>query len=298
MHNLKIGVVGIKGAWSTEVLADSLESKTGFRRIIDLNQVRWDLANKAVHFEGEDLLQYDAIIVKKISKTYSPECLNRLHLLSWLNSQGVSVFSDPNDMGRLINRLSCTTALNTADIPMPPTTITESVEEARAAIGDYEEAVLKPLFSTKARGMTLLKADNPALIEQLVQFQNEFGLFYIQKKIPLPGKDLGLMFLGGEYIGTYARVAASDSWNTTTRDGGKYASHTPRESTIAIAKKAQQAFNLAFTTVDVVETDDDSETVIFEVSAFGGFRGAKEALDIDIADLYSNYVINQISNKA
>lgn len=295
MHELKIGVVGIKGAWSTEVLADSLETKTGFRSIIDLNQVQWDLANRVALHEGEDLLQYDAIIVKKISKTYSPDCLNRLHLLSWLKTQNVKVFSDPDDMGRLINRLSCTTALNAADIPMPPTTITESVEEAKAAIATYQEAVFKPLFSTKARGMTLLKADDPSLQEQLIQFQSEFGLFYIQKKIPLPGKDLGMMFLGGEYIGTYARVAASDSWNTTTRDGGKYAAHSPRETTIAVAKKAQQAFNLAFTTVDVVETDNDAETVIFEVSAFGGFRGAKDALNMDIADLYSDYVIKEVT---
>ena len=295
MSELKIGIIGIAGAWSTEVLADQVEEKTGFRSIINLAEVRWDLTSGDVFYGEDNLKNYHALIVKKIASSYSPECLNRLHLLDWLQQQGVQIYSNPNDMGRLLNRLSCTTILNAAGIPMPPTQIAESVNQAVAAINDYQEVVLKPLFSTKARGMTVIHKDDDNLIEQLENFQRDFGLFYIQKKIPIPGRDLGLMFLGGEYIGTYARVAASDAWNTTTRDGGKYASHTPRDATIAIATKAQAQFNLAFTTVDVVETDQDADTIVFEVSAFGGFRGAKEALNMDIADLYSDLVINNIN---
>ena len=294
MSELKIGIIGIAGAWSTEVLADRVAAKTGFRSIINLAEVRWDLTSGDVFHGDDNLKSYHALIVKKIAPSYSPDCLNRLHLLDWLQHHGVQVYSNPNDMGRLLNRLSCTTILNAAGIPMPPTQITESIEQAVATINNYEEVVLKPLFSTKAKGMTVIHKNDDNIVEQLENFQRDFGLFYIQKKIPIPGRDLGLMFLGGEYIGTYARVAASDAWNTTTRDGGKYAPHTPRDTTIAIATKAQAQFNLAFTTVDVVETDQDEDTIVFEVSAFGGFRGAKEALNMDIANLYSDLVINNI----
>jgi tetrahydromethanopterin:alpha-L-glutamate ligase len=34
--------------------------------------------------------------------------------------------------------------------------------------------------------------------------------------------------------------------------------------------------------------------VVFEVSAFGGFRGAKEGIGIDAAALYCDYVLEKL----
>jgi ribosomal protein S6--L-glutamate ligase len=113
----------------------------------------------------------------------------------------------------------------------------------------------------------------------------------------MPDRDLGLMFLGDEYIGTYARVSSGNSWNTTTQDGGKYDCHTPHPETIKLAQKAHGCFDLTYTVVDVVEHEDPSKSVVFEVSAFGGFRGAKEGCGMDVASMYADYVINQIAGK-
>ena len=115
---------------------------------------------------------------------------------------------------------------------------------------------------------------------------------YIQKKIDLHGKDMGIVFMGGEYLTTYARVQSEGAWNTTTRSGGKYESYDPPEEIIALAKKAQALFELDFTCVDVAETDDGP--VVFEVSAFGGFRGILTARGIDAADLYADYIIRRL----
>ena len=48
-----------------------------------------------------------------------------------------------------------------------------------------------------------------------------------------------------------------------------------------------------FTTVDVAETG--TGPIVFEVSAFGGFRGAKEGIGIDAAALYCDYVIESLA---
>jgi ribosomal protein S6--L-glutamate ligase len=97
------------------------------------------------------------------------------------------------------------------------------------------------------------------------------------------------VFLGGEYLGTYARVASGDAWNTTIHSGGKYAAFDPPASMIDIATRAQQPFKLDFTTVDIADTD--SGPVVFEVSAFGGFKGALEGAGIDAASAYAEYVL-------
>ena len=60
MNDLRIGVVGIPGKWSTEVLADALEQRTGFRRVIDMEGVELDL-----HFQ-------QTLSARSIFNVYTP----------------------------------------------------------------------------------------------------------------------------------------------------------------------------------------------------------------------------------
>jgi len=290
-----IAVIGIPGKWSTEVLADRLEAKTGTRHVIDMADVTFDSSAGTLTANGLDLTSIDGIVVKKISQQYSPATLDRLELLRVAEAQGVRVFSPASSMLRLIDRLSCTVTLRNHDIPMPDTCVTESIDHAIAFIHQSEAVVLKPLFSTKARGMTVLSADHgdDNLKQALDTFQKDNPVLYIQRKIALSGRDMGLMFLGGDYLGAYARVAQNDSWNTTIYSGGKYENVVPTEDIIAMAHKAQSLFDMDFTTVDVAETDNGA--ICFEVSAFGGFKGGLEGTGFDVAERYADYVLKAIS---
>jgi ribosomal protein S6--L-glutamate ligase len=130
--------------------------------------------------------------------------------------------------------------------------------------------------------------------QQLENFQKENSFFYIQKKIHIGNQDLGLVFLGGEYLTTYARCKQENSWNTTIRSGGKYAPYDPPAEIIDLAKRAQDLFGLDFTCVDIAITPNGP--YVFEVSAFGGFRGILEARDIDPANLLVEYVLERIGH--
>jgi len=295
LANPKIGVVGLPGKWSTETLADAVEASTGMRLVIDMSNVALDLDGRKLLYGEHDLCELDALIVKKISREYSPNSIDRLELLRVAEAQGVRVFSPALSMLRLIDRLSCTTTMANAGIPMPPTLITEDTARAEAAVQHYRSAVFKPLFSTKARGMVVIDADDPESqrIEQIKDFHTSNPMMYIQKKMDLPGQDLGLVFLGGEYLGAYARVSEGSSWNTTIHHGGRYAAAEPDTSWIEIAQRAQALFNMDYTTVDMAETEHGP--IVFEVSAFGGFRGAKEGLGINVAERYVDYVLKQVA---
>ena len=123
-------------------------------------------------------------------------------------------------------------------------------------------------------------------------FSMDNQMMYIQRKINLPGRDLGMVFLAGSYLGTYARVPQGDAWNTTINSGGRYEAHTPSDDVIKLARRAQAPFNMDFTTVYVAETD--TGPIVFEVSAFGGFQGAKDGIGIDAAALYVDHVMQEI----
>ena len=296
MADSRIGVIGIPGKWSTEVLADAVEAATGYRLVIDMQRVDLDLQHRRLMFQGQDLCRLDALIVKKISASYSPNTLDRLELLRVAEQAGVRVFSPAQSMLRLVDRLSCTVTLRNGGIPMPATRVTEDIEAAVAAVQAFGSAVFKPLYSTKARGMCVIEAGDEARVREAVRaFAGENPMMYIQQKIELPGHDLGLVFLGGEYLGCYARVSGDAAWNTTIHSGGRYAAHRPDDGLIELAHRAQSLFDMDFTTVDVAETADGPQ--VFEVSAFGGFRGASEGIGIDAAQLYTRYVLDRLAGR-
>ncbi len=184
MADFSIGVVGLPGKWSTEVLADAVEARTGFRRVIDMGSVSLDLTSLELIHEGQDLCKLDALIIKKIAAEYSPATLDRLELLRVAEAKGVRVFSGAEQILRLIDRLSCTVTLRNAGIPMPDTVVTEDPETAHKTVLLYGEAVFKPLYSTKARGMSVIRAaDGEAVVRQSIRtFHNENRMMYIQKK--------------------------------------------------------------------------------------------------------------------
>lgn len=289
----KIGVVGITEGWSSESLADACKKLTGFRLLIDMDKTVLDLERGTVLYNGQDLLDLDALIVKKIAPNYSPDVLDRLEMLRFLELKGLPVFSRPSSILRLIDRLSCTVTLRAAGLPMPATVITEDVDQALDAVARFGRAVFKPLYSTKARGMEVISAGEEARgrVEAFQKAGNR--VMYLQKMLPPLERDLGVTFLGGKYLATYARKSSGSSWNTTTNAGGRYVPVEPSGEIIALAEKAQSLFDMAFTCVDVAETGEGP--IVFEVSAFGGFRGLLDACGIDAADAYARYVLEAIA---
>jgi ribosomal protein S6--L-glutamate ligase len=290
----KIAVIGIPGKWSSERLADTLQHKTGFRMLISIDEITFDLQKKAAFCRGQNLSEFDALVIKKVGQAYSHHMLDRLELLNFINCNGVRIFSDPASILKAVDRLTCTLVMRQNDIPMPDTVITENVEKALQAIRKFGKAVFKPLFTSKARGMKIV-SDGPTALAEIESFRAENNpVMYIQRMIEIPGKDLGLVFLGGHYIATYARVRRAGCWNTTTHSGGQYAPYEPSQEIISLGCRAQELFNLDFTCVDIAETSDGP--TVFEVSAFGGFRGLLEACNIDAAELFAQYILDSINN--
>ncbi|MBU2551410.1 MAG: GAK system ATP-grasp enzyme [Proteobacteria bacterium] len=290
----KIGVIGVPGGWSSEKLADIVENMTGYRFLINLGELALDLTRGEAEYRGLKLNDLDGLIIKKVGPAYSPKLLDRLEILRYLSGRGLRVFSPPEHIAAVLNRLNCTLRLKEAGIPLPPTVITEDAYIAVKAVETFGQVVMKPLYSSKARGMVVLEAGTNTL-EEIQNYQasiNGQSLLYIQKLIDLPGQDLGLVFMGGRYLATYARVGKKGAWNTTTRSGGRYAAYEPSPEIIELARRAQEPFGLDFTCVDVAEAEDGP--VVFEVSAFGGFRGLWEGCGLDAARAYAEYVMGKL----
>ncbi|XOV88430.1 MAG: GAK system ATP-grasp enzyme [Pseudomonadota bacterium] len=290
---MNIGVIGIRGAWSTESLSEQLRRKGAGGTVLELGEIGYDLEKTEFYHLDHNLNEFDGFILKKMGPIYSSHLLDELELLELLERRGFAFFSRPSRIRSMISRLSCTIHLRENGIPMPPTFVTESIDDAAAWCRPRLPVILKPLYSTKARGMMML-ADSATLEGHLRAFQaNGEKILYLQQKVNLEGVDHGLVFLGGDYVGAYSRVGDGSAWHTSTREGGRYQPYEPPREFIDLAEKAQRPFGLDFTCVDVADTQDQGP-IVFEVSAFGGYRGLFESAGLDASELLTDYVIRHI----
>jgi ribosomal protein S6--L-glutamate ligase len=293
----RIAIVGNPGHWSSEHLLHAAERIAGEAVLVNPEGLSVDIEERRVRAAGVDMHTFDAVIMKKIGVGYRPEYADRLDILRFLQASGTPIFSDPMRIARVIDRLSCTITLAASGIPMAPTLITEDVEEAVDAVERYGRAVAKPLFTSKSRGMRIIEAGTGARAEIEAFRAADNPVMYIQQMLELPGHDLGVVFLGGEYLTTYARSGPEGAWSTAvvgpgTEQKGSYSAFDPSDEIIELARRAQKPFGLAFTCVDVAETEIGP--VVWEVSAFGGFRGIWEARGMDAAELYVRFVLERI----
>jgi tetrahydromethanopterin:alpha-L-glutamate ligase len=292
---MNIGVIGIHGAWSTESLSQQLKKKGAGGAVLELAEISYDLAEQRYFHHRHNLDDFDGFILKKLGRQYSASLLDELELLELLERSGFKFFSSPKMIRKMISRLSCTIQLRDNDIPMPATFITQDRQEALEWAVANAPVILKPLYSTKARGMAMLTDEASAQegIKQLLASGER--IIYLQKKLDLSGSDYGLVFLGGDYIGAYARVSDGSTWHTTTREGGTYGAYTPPQAFIDLAQKAQDPFKLDFTCVDIADTREMGP-IVFEVSAFGGYKGLFESSGLDASDLLTDYAISKMTN--
>ena len=291
---MRIAVIGEPGAWSTQRLAAAVAAAGAEVEVVDLVRCSLHLPEGALLHAGRALPRLDGAIVKKIGDASGWAIRERIHLLRWLESRGTPVLSAPDRLELAVDRSRMTLELARAGLPVPETVITDDVDAALAATERMGTVVLKPLYTSKGRGMRRLEPGVDA--REALESHRAAGLgpFYLQAFVKHPGRDLGVAVLGGRVLGAYWRIAGAEQWMTTILSGGRYERAEPPAVAIALAERAARHFGLAFTGVDLVEQPDGS-FALFEVSAFGGFRGLEMACGIDAATAYARHALDHFA---
>jgi ribosomal protein S6--L-glutamate ligase len=293
---MKLAVVGQPGAWSTERLAAAIRDRGAETVVVDLAACALSLPDGALLSGGTPLAGVDGAVVKKIGDTADGWVVReRIAMLRHLEASGVPVLSAPDRLEVAVNRYRMTTELVRAGVPSPDTIVTEDIGAAAAAVERLGAAVLKPLFTSKGRGMQRLEPASDLESKLVAHQQHGFGPFYLQRFVLHPGRDLGVAVLDGRVLGAYWRVAGAGAWQTTILSGGRYESAAPPAEALDIALRAARHFGLLFTGVDLMETPEGGFTVL-EVSAFGGFRGL-QVCGVEAAPLVAEAVLERIGHR-
>lgn len=293
---LRVAVAGVPGAWSTERLRDALAARGADAITVDTAACAVDLTEGTVACEGLDLGTMDGVVVKKLGATTDPLMPSRIQVLHQLEHRGVRVFSRARAIAEVNDRYRMTQRLGQTGVPIPRTVVAESLWAADLVIREWGRVVVKPLFTSKGKGMLLLHAGKPYRLA-LRRWQRTWRMpFYLQEFVPHAGRDIGAVVLNGRVLGAYYRVAGRGAWMTTTAAGGSYEACEVTPEMARLAVRAADVFGLEFTGVDLVETPGGY--LVYEVSAFGGFAGLWRSQGIDAATAYAEYVVHALTGSA
>jgi ribosomal protein S6--L-glutamate ligase len=177
------------------------------------------------------------------------------------------------------DKVRTTFLLAQAGVPTPSTVVTQSANEALAALETFSCAVLKPRFGSLGRGMRRLRwgaRGRAALLRAL----EDDGVVYLQRYVETGGQDYRVFVVGGRVRGAILRRARSHEWRTNMSRGG---SVEPIEPPVALARAAvaaARAVGLAYTGVDLVIGPQGPQ--VLEVNGHPNFEGIFRSGGVDV----------------
>jgi ribosomal protein S6--L-glutamate ligase len=176
-----------------------------------------------------------------------------------------------------------------ANLPVPPTVVTENMFVGYRAVGEFGRAVVKQLRGAMGYGVFLV--DNPDvafhIFSMLVNINKPI---YVQKFLEKGSGDYRVVVVGGRVVGAEFRRA--EGWKSNVAQGARPepAKATPELEELAI--RAVEVLGLDYGGVDIAETKEGY--YILEVNPTMSWQGFKQATGINPADYIIDYLLEKI----
>ncbi|AEC51416.1 ribosomal protein s6 modification protein [Pyrococcus sp. NA2] len=149
--------------------------------------------------------------------------------------------------------------------------------------------VSKPVFGSWGRLLAKINDDDglEGVIEHKKWLNNPLHkIYYFQKFIDKPGRDIRSYVIGGEFVTAIYRY--SDHWITNMARGGK-AVPCVDEEVKEVSIKAWEAFGEGALAIDIFESEEG--LLVNEVNATMEFKNTVKATGVDIAKKIVEYAI-------
>lgn len=214
-----------------------------------------------------------------------------------LVAHGVIVVNDPEGLARGLNKIYL------QEFPekvRPKTLITRDREDVKTFVADSSLAVVKPLQGSGGQGVFLLRKDDKANINQIVDTLTSSGYLICQEYLPAADKgDVRLLMLNGEPLKHKGRYAAfrrcrnSGDLRSNIHAGGTVEPVEVDDSLLATARIAGPKLKrdgMFFVGLDIVGDK------ILEINIFspGGLANSQKVTSVNFTDV----VIEALERKA
>ena len=237
-------------------------------------------------------LKIDGGIVRGLGLTMTTETLfKRLNTLKMIESAGSYLINPPASILRARDKFIATQILSTNGLPVPETLITEDIFLIPDIVRGWGKAVIKPLMGSMGYGSVMV--DNPDLAFMIAKAWQSYGQpIMIQKYRRMFERDLRVFVVGNEVVGAIYRYAPQTTWKTNVAQGGKVAKAVLSEEVSELALKAAKALELAYSGVDIGESDEG--LVIYEANTMPNWQGFAEGMGFSPASKIAQLIIESV----
>jgi ribosomal protein S6--L-glutamate ligase len=233
-------------------------------------------------YAGENLLDYDAVIVRTMPPGSLEQVVFRMDLLHQLVEGGVLVLNPPRALECAVDKYLTTAKLARVGLPVPETIVCECFEEAMEAFQTLGgDVVVKPLFGSEGRG--IVRVSDPDLAHRVFRTLERIdSVLYLQRFVRHPGYDIRVLILGGKVLGGMKRISTTDFRTNVSRDAHTEI-HAPTVTEIDYAQRAVVCTGSTFAGVDLLY-DEHGQLFVIEVNAVPGWRAFARTTGIDVAN--------------
>ena len=230
---------------------------------------------------ADDLLDYDAVIVRTMPPGSLEQVVFRMDLLHQLVEAGVQVLNSPRSLECAVDKYLTTARLARVGLPVPETIVCEGFEEALAAFHTLGgDVVVKPLFGSEGRG--IVRVSDPDLAHRVFRTLERIdSVLYLQRFVRHPGYDIRVLILGGQVLGSMKRISDTDFRTNVSRDA-RTEVHTPTAIEIDYAQRAVVCTGATLAGVDLLY-DENGKLFVIEVNAVPGWQAFARTTGIDVA---------------
>lgn len=219
-----------------------------------------------------------------------------LHTTAILESKGVPVVNSYHTTVTCGNKLLTTLVLTKAGIPTPETLISYTPTSTLDALEEVGyPAVLKPVTGSWGRLLALMRDrfSAQAIIESREEMSNPLlQIYYIQKWIRRPPRDIRVIVIDDEVIAASYRYAPQNDWRTNVARGGRSESCPVTPELEEIALEASKAVGGGVLAVDCME--EDGKILVHELNGGVEFKGLMKTTNVNIAQKIVEYAVKVV----
>ena len=134
------------------------------------------------------------------------QIIYRVDALHWLEERGVPVINSPRAIERAVDKFYTSALLQEAGLPTVETVVCERAADAMAAVREFGDVVIKPIFGSMGHG--IVRVSDPDVAFRVVKtLETTRAVFYVQRAIDHGGRDYRLFVIGGRVLAAIERRA-------------------------------------------------------------------------------------------
>ena len=281
MVEMKIGIVIDRIREDEKLIIDAAKKKNIAIEIVDSSLISFNITD----FNKSQFKDIDVFLPRCVST------LRGLYITKILEEFGFLVVNDFNTSLKCIDKIQCSIALAKNNVPTPPTIVSFTEEAGLKALEELGyPTILKPILGSWARLVAKMNDKDAAksIFEDRQMMGAWYSIFYLQRYINKPDRDIRSNVIGDEVVAIIYRVNETGDWRTNTARGAKAIKCEITPELKELSLKATSAIGKGMFGVDIME--ENEKHLVHEINHSFEFKNVQRATGVDVAGKIVDYL--------